>query len=260
MNGTKGDGPIKPIRPTPIRQRAVTPKSGARKLPEISRPRPMAPPPVRAKKSITPPRRNSDHIEIKNFFKAKPDSEPPSERMSIEIDVDADLGDNGPGTPKSNFPSVVVDFEDPVPELTGPPAETEKKLDGFVAIKRALFTVLKRIYPKADGKSLEFTEKKILLDSKEIGTVEKTVGGVSLRIWMHNLGLTVDSLPASTIFGLFNIADFFYADAKSKANYISLYAESVGKRSTIKICFHKEEKPGSFLSAPLFRISSAKKE
>jgi hypothetical protein len=250
MKKGNGGAPITPVKP----QRPERDPTG-RILIQKRPPAPLAkaPPPVpRTKNSITPPKRDSDGREIQQFFRAKPDSDPPSVRMSIEIDVDAEME-----RPQSEPTSILVDFDDPVSELPASPIETGKKLEGFVTIKRELSTVLKRIYPKADGKSLEFTEKKILLDSKEIGKVEKTVVGISLRIWMHNLGFEVDSLPASTIFGLFNIADFFYADAKAKANYVSLYAESIGKRNTIKICFHKEEKPAAFLTAPIRTRSSA---
>ena len=240
MKKGNGGGPIAPVKP----QR---PKRDPTGRVVLQKPSPGAPPPIptRKKTGVSPPKRDSDDRQIKKFFKAKPDSEPPSGRMSIEIDVD-ELDD-----PLSEFPSIPVEFDEPISELPAPPAETEKKLEGFLPLIRSFSTALKRIYPKADGKSLEFTKKRILLDSKEIGTVEKTAVGVSLRIWMHNLGFTTDSLPASTIFGLFNIADFFYADARSKANYVSLYAESIGERNTIKICFHREEKPSSFLSAPL---------
>ncbi len=243
MKKGNGGGPIAPVKPQrPVREptgRVVTQK-------RPSAPQVKAPPPVPGKKSITPPKRDSDGREIQQFFRAKPDSEPPSGRMSLEIDVDAEI--NGP---QSEPISIMVDFDDPVSELPASPIETEKNPEGFLPLIRNVSRVLKRLYPKADGKTLEFTEKKILLDSKEIGTVEKTAVGVSFRIWMHNLGFTTDSLPASTIFGLFNIADFFYADAKAKANYVSLYAESMGNRTTVKICFHREEKPSSFLSVPL---------
>lgn len=255
MKKSTGGGPISPVKPQrpkrdPTGRIALQrPGSGARPLPGPSgRPPSKVPPPARRKNSITPPKRESGGNGIQDFFRKKPDSEPPSGRMSLEIDVDAEFA---AANDEVQFDSIPVDVEEPVSELPESPVETEKKLEGFLPLIGAFSTVLKRIYPKADEKNLEFTEKRILLDSKEIGKVEKTAVGVSLRIWMHNLGFTVDSLPASTIFGLFNIADFFYADAKSKANYVSLYAEVVGGRNTIKICFHREEKPAFFLSAPL---------
>ena len=224
MKKGKGGGPISPLKPQRPQRgpsgKAITHNrgSGARKLPQpgqVSSSPPKGIPPV-----------------------PKPSRQAPLEEdliSSIPVEID-------------------VDFDEPLSSVPPSPQTTEKKLIGHNALLRSISTVLRRLYPKAEGKPLEFTEKRILLDSKEIGKVEKTPVGATVRIWMNDLGFTVDTLPASTIFGFFNISDFFFADAKSKAKFVSIYGESIGKRTTLKICFHREQKPSSFLSAPLRAI------
>ncbi len=260
MNDTKGDGPIKPVRPiTPRRPMAVTPESNPalRLKPSTSPVR--APPPPPRKHSITPPRKNSDHREIKDFFKKKPDPEPPSERMSIEIDVDEDLGDSAPATAESNFPSIPVDFDDPVSELPDSPVPSGRAIKGVEPLIKKFTSVLRRLQPGLEGKKLEFTEKGIFMESKKIGDVKNSPPGAGFRVWMHKIGLNMDSLPASAILAHFNIPDFFFADAVKRANHVSIFANGNRGRVEIKMCFHKEETPDSFLSLPLRTSSQVKK-
>ncbi|MCP4646913.1 MAG: hypothetical protein GY852_04150 [bacterium] len=258
MNDTKGGGPIKPVRPVVPRGPKTNPPSGARRLPPSpGRPASMAPPPApRPKHSITPPKRPSDDREINDFFKAKPDSEPPSGRMSIEIDVDAELA--GSKMRSSEPISILVEFEDPVSEIPADPTGPNFNISEHLVTQ---FTrVLLRLKPSLEGKKLEFRETGIFLESEKVGDVKKSLLGLlETRIWMHKIGFTMDSLPASAIVALFNIKDFFFSDALERAKYVSVSAKSTrDDRVEIKLCFHKEETPSSFLSPPLRGMAPAK--
>lgn len=221
MKKGDGGGPIAPLQPKrPERDPTgkiilQAPGSGPRRLP------PGAPTPKALPQSGTGSTSGSN-------LARRPPSKPPLEEghissISVEIDLE--------------------DFK-----------EEEKELKGFENLLERLSVILKRLYPSSETQELKATERRLFLDSTEIGTVEKTGSSAKLRIWMHRLGVGVDSLPTSTIFAFFNLSELLFADAASRARYVSILAETTSAGSTIKICFHKEEAPGAFLSAPLRAI------
>ncbi|MBD3398368.1 hypothetical protein GF412_04085 [Candidatus Micrarchaeota archaeon] len=253
MKKGKGGAPIAPIRPQrPVRPNKMPPGT----LPSQKRPPSMAPPPARRKKTSIVPQRDSTDKSIAEFFREKPDSEPPSGRRSVEIDIDAEM------QRPSGVSSIPVEFADPDSEALSAPARRQdapgEPLQGFEGTVQKLSMLLNRLKPSAEGE-FSFNENGIFLGHEKIGTVVKSRAGIKMRVWMHKLGFGIDSLPASTIFGLFRIQDFFFADAKARAGFVSVYAENNESRDNIKLCFHKEEAEASFLSAPLQVVLPAKK-
>lgn len=199
-------------------------------------------PPI-PKTSITSPKRDSGTGQMQDFFKAKP--EPHSEKNSVEIDVDIELE---PKTGTQNGPpSIPVEFGDLVSEFSEP----EKSFENFPLLTQKISYIVSRMEPPLEGEELSFTDKGVFAGKEKVGMLAETASGASIRIWMHKLGFRMDSIPTSTIFAFFNISEVFFADAKSRANYVSLYAKHSGGKNSIKLCFHKEETPTAFLSVPL---------
>ncbi len=236
----KGDGPIQARRPIVPRAAIRQPNGGGPPKPPVSPVKAPQPP-----RKQNPPGTDSED-ELHEFFSlVEPASEPP-------------MGEPEEGQTRNSDP------DRPSWLILGTPEEDEtdsegaaqekppgKKLEGFNSLISLLSSTLSRLDTEADGGKISFTDAGVFLQSKKIGEIEKIPGGANMRIWLNELGIARDSFPTSAIFGMFNISQSFLATAIEKANYFSLLAEVRESRSTIKICFHREQTPAVFLSAPI---------
>jgi hypothetical protein len=269
MKNGNGGSPIPPIKPQRLQkeptgrvmlQRPGPPPPPPRVLKhtDSASKKPTGIPPI-PKKSTASAKRDSCSNGSNDFFREKPGPEPPSGTMPIELDVDVELADRN--EPQTSFPSIIVDFDAPVSEV---PASGEAPLAPFQEtpggksgeysiLAQKLSLIVERMEPPFEGRNLVFAENGVFIGNVNVGTLAESPSGASIRIWVHKLGFGMESLPSSAMFALFTISDVFFADAKSRAGYVSIYAEhSMGKNS-IKLCFHKEETPAAFLSVP-FRV------
>ena len=116
----------------------------------------------------------------------------------------------------------------------------ELKLFGASALFRKMAQVLAYVHPESGGNTVYFKQDEILLGSKKIGDVSFEGGALKARIWFHNLGYPIGSLPPEDFQKFFKFAPLKYEEFCGSASYLAMMGVHSQGKSHLGLFFYKD--------------------